>query len=57
MGSVHMNEIALRRCEVTTGGGVKAISIHVFCQMEEVKQGTSWMGIGGGVICEGEIPA
>jgi hypothetical protein len=50
MGSVELNEIVLRRCEGMTGDEAKVISIHVFCQGKEVKRGTSWMGIGGGVI-------
>ncbi len=50
MGSVHKNEITLRRCEGKTVYGAKAISIHIFCQLEEFKQGSSWMGVGGGVI-------
>lgn len=48
MGAVEHNEIVLRRCEGM--GGVSAIGVHVFCLGEEVMRGTSWMGVGGGVI-------
>lgn len=48
MGSVESNEIVLRRCEGASV--VSAIGVHIFCLGEEVTRGTSWMGIGGGII-------
>jgi hypothetical protein len=57
MGSIQWNEVVLRRCEgTTTEVGLGVISIHIFCEGEEVKRGTSWIGVGGGIIGEEKFP-